>query len=174
MHKPVVLTGFMGSGKTSVGRVLAAQLGCPLIDLDAVIVAEAGKSINDIFAEDGEAGFRILESECLERELRKGRVVISCGGGAVIDDNNRRLMRKLGFVVNLNASFSTTLARLRGVTDRPLYVGEDASNRVLELMKHREQYYRDADIRIDTNDKSVEDVAAEILTVLKGLPACRC
>ena len=173
-ERPVVLTGFMGSGKTSVGRLLADSLGYSLIDLDAVIVTEAGKTIHEIFAERGESGFRILESGCLERELPKGRVVIACGGGVVLSEANRRLMRELGFVVNLAASFPTILERLRGATDRPLYTGEDASSRVLELMEQREQYYQDADIRIDTDGKSVEDVAAEILAVLKGAPACRC
>lgn len=169
--RPVVLTGFMGSGKTSVGRVLAGTLGWPLVDLDAAIVAKAGRSINDIFARDGEPFFRALESECLEEELRRGKRVIACGGGVVISGENRRLMRELGFVVNLKASLATVLQRLEGATDRPLYNREDGGGRVAALMEEREPYYCDADIRIDTDRKSVEDVAAEILGSLKGLPA---
>lgn len=173
LERPVVLTGFMGCGKSSVGRVLAASLGFSLVDLDAKIVAEAGKTIHEIFAERGESGFRVLESECLERELLKDRVVIACGGGVVISAANRRLMRELGFVVNLTASFTTILARLKDATDRPLFCGEDASDRALELMKQREPYYQEADIRIDTDCKSVEDVAAEIQNLLEGLPDMR-
>ena len=172
MHdRPIVLTGFMGSGKSSVGRVLADALGWPLIDLDAEIVAGAGRSINDIFASEGEAGFRALESACLERVLQSGQSVIACGGGVVIADSNRRLMRRQGFVVNLKASLAVVVGRLAGVTDRPLYAGQDAVDRVQALMEAREQFYTDADIRIDTDNKSVEDVAAEILAVFKGLSA---
>lgn len=169
--RPVVLTGFMGSGKSSVGRTLAELLGCPFIDLDAVIVADAGKSINDIFASEGEAVFRARESACLERVLREGKAVIASGGGAVIADSNRALMRSLGIVVNLIASLPVTLDRLKGATDRPLFGGEDAANRVAALMEERQQFYADADIRIDTDNKSVEDVSAMILKILEGLPA---
>ena len=168
--KPLILTGFMGSGKSSVGRVLADTIGWPLVDLDAVIVAEAGKSINEIFADEGEAAFRALESICLERVLSGGRCVIACGGGVVISEFNRRLMRQQGVVVNLTASLPVILARLEGADDRPLYSGDDAANRVRALLEAREQFYADADIRIDTDNKSVEDVSADIMRILKELP----
>lgn len=168
--KPLILTGFMGSGKSSVGRVVAESLGWPLVDLDTVIVAEAGKSINEIFADEGEVAFRALESICLERVLSGGGCVIACGGGVVISEANRRLMRRQGVVVNLTASLPVILARLEGATDRPLYSGDDAANRVRTLLEAREQFYADADIRIDTDNKSVEDVSADIMRVLKELP----
>jgi shikimate kinase len=170
-ERPVILTGFMGTGKSSVGRVLAASLGCPFIDLDAVIVADAGKSINEIFAGEGEAAFRARESACLERILQQGKTVIASGGGVVISESNRSLMRSHGVVVNLNASLPVILCRLKGATDRPLYTGQDAANRVAALLAERQQFYDDADIRIDTDNKSVEDVSAQILTILKGLSA---
>lgn len=169
--RPVILTGFMGSGKSSVGRILARSLGCPFIDLDAVVVADAGKSINEIFSDEGEASFRARESVCLERVLQDGMKVIASGGGVVIAESNRRLMRNRGFVVNLTASFSTIMARLEGAADRPLYGGQDAANRVRALMDERKQFYADADIRIDTDKISVEDVSAKIMRILKGLPA---
>ncbi len=169
--RPVILTGFMGSGKSSVGRILARSLGCPFIDLDAVIVADAGKSINEIFSDEGESAFRVRESTCLERILSDGLKVIASGGGVVIAESNRRLMRKRGFVVNLTASLSTILARLEGAADRPLYAGLDAASRVRVLLEERKQFYADADIRIDTDKISVEDVSAKILRILKGLPA---
>lgn len=168
-ERPVILTGFMGSGKSSVGRLLAQSLGCPLVDLDAVIVETAGKSINAIFAEEGEPAFRALESACLERTLAGGRVVVATGGGVVIAEANRQLMARHGIVINLMASLPRVLERLAGATDRPLYAGQDEAERVGALMAEREQFYCVADIRIDTDGKSVEDVAAEILRFLKGL-----
>jgi shikimate kinase len=171
LDRPLILTGFMGAGKSSVGRLLAGKLGCPFIDLDAEIVAMAGRSINEIFAKDGEAAFRFLESACLEHALRRGLAVIATGGGAVIADSNRTLMRATGVVVNLTASFGRIVERLSGAADRPLYAGDDPARRAKALLEQREQFYNDADIRIDTDGKSVEDVAAEIIGHLRGLAA---
>lgn len=171
LDRPVVLTGFMGSGKSSVGRKLAESIGCEFIDLDAQIVKVAGKSINEIFAEDGEGAFRNLESRCLKKALDGGLAVVSGGGGVVVSESNRQLMRSQGYVINLFASLPIILERLAGATDRPLYSGEDAANRVLKLMEERKQFYADANIRIDTDNKSVEDVVAEILKVLRELQA---
>ena len=172
MHeRPVILTGFMGTGKSSVGRVLAKLLGCPFVDLDAEIVAEAGKSINEIFTAEGESSFRSMESTCLQRVLGGGMAVIATGGGAVIAESNRRLMHETGYVVNLTASLPVIMARLEGSGDRPLFAGKDPENRVQALLEERQEFYVAADIRIDTDNKSVEDVAAKILRVLKGLPA---
>jgi len=171
LERPLILTGFMGTGKSSVGRLLAGRLGWPFIDLDAEVVAMAGRSINEIFAKDGEAAFRVLESGCLERALRRGPAVIATGGGTVIADSNRMLMRATGVVVNLTASFDRITERLAGVADRPLYAGDDPVTRAKTLLEQREQFYKDADIRIDTDGKSVEDVAAEILGYLRGLAA---
>lgn len=167
--RAVILTGFMGSGKSSVGRVLARRLGWPFVDLDAVIVAKARKSINEIFAEEGEPAFRALESACLEQALDKGRAVIATGGGIVIAEHNREMMARQGRVINLAVSLDQVLERLEGATDRPLFAGKDAAEAVGTLMAERAQFYAVADIRIDTNGKSVEDVTAEILRFLKGL-----
>ena len=171
LERPLILTGFMGAGKSSVGHVLAGKLGCPFVDLDAEIVARAGRSINEIFAADGETAFRVLESACLEYVLHRGMAVIATGGGAVIADANRALMRASGVVVNLTASFDRIMERLSGATNRPLYAGDDPAKRIKALMEQREQFYNDADIRIDTDGKSVEDVAAKILEYLRGLAA---
>jgi len=171
LDRPLILTGFMGSGKSSVGRVLAERLACPFVDLDAEIVATAGRSINDIFAHDGEPAFRSLESASLEQVLGGGRSVIAAGGGVVMADANRSKMRDRGLVVNLVVSLPQVLRRLHGAADRPLFAGSDAANSVKLLMDSREQFYADADIRIDTDGKSVEDVAAEILRFVGELHA---
>lgn len=169
LDRPLILTGFMGSGKSSVGRVLAERLGCRFVDLDAEIVADAGRSINDIFSNDGEQAFRSMESRCLERVLGADTSVVATGGGIVIADENRRMMRSRGVVVNLAVSLPQVLHRLHGAVDRPLFAGSDAPNRVKLLMDERKQFYADADIRIDTDGKSVEDVAAEILRFVEEL-----
>jgi shikimate kinase len=170
--RPIILTGFMGSGKSSVGTLLADKLGYRFIDLDAEIVRSAGLSINEIFARDGEVAFRTLESAQLERTLSAGQgCVVATGGGAAISRQNREVMRRHGLIVNLKVTLEQVLARLQGCDDRPLLAGERAPERVRELMEGREQFYADADIRIDTDGKSMEDVALEILGCLKGLSA---
>ena len=95
---------------------------------------------------------------------------MASGGGIVISETNRKLMREKGYVVNLAAPLPVILNRLNGANDRPLIAVEDSINRVQMLMEERKHFYDDADIRIDTDNKSVEDVAAEILRILKGLP----
>ncbi len=168
-RRPIILTGFMGSGKSSVGKVLSRLLEVPLIDLDADIVAAAGCSITEIFSRDGEELFRTLESERLALLLSKGgKCVVATGGGVVISGENRRIMRACGIIVNLNVSLHEVLRRLERSNDRPLLAGEDGPLRATRLMAEREQFYADADIRIDTDGKSVEDVAREILLSLKG------
>ena len=164
MSNAVVLTGPMGSGKTSVGKLLAAQLGWEFVDLDALIVEEAGMSINAIFGEYGEPYFRQLEQDQLKRLIGREQLVVSTGGGAVINPENRRLMRLIGRVVNLNAPLDQLVARLAAADDRPLLEGDEPRHVIISrLLAEREQYYADSDIRIDTAVKSVEDVAAELL-----------
>ena len=168
--RPLILTGFMGSGKSTVGKKMALLLETPFFDLDEVIVNAVGCSINDIFSRDGEAVFRELESFHLQKLLSSGAPsVIATGGGAVIASVNRTIMRKFSVVVNLKVSLEQVLVRLKGNGDRPLLAGDDAASHAARLLSEREQFYADADIRIDTNGKSVEDVAAEILCSLKGL-----
>ncbi|MDD2898121.1 MAG: shikimate kinase [Desulfuromonadaceae bacterium] len=168
----IILTGFMGSGKSTVGRRVAELLNVRFIDLDAEIVSAAGCSINDVFARDGEQAFRTLESAQLKHVLSAGeRCVIATGGGAVLSSQNRTMMRSRGVIVNLKVTLEQVMARLKGCKSRPLLAGEDAAKRADALIHEREQFYADADIRIDTDGKSVEDVAAEILCRLKGLSA---
>jgi shikimate kinase len=171
-EKTLILTGFMGSGKSSVGKILALRLGCRFIDLDAEIVFATGSSINDIFSREGEPAFRAVEGSLLENLLMAGEgSVLATGGGAVISAQNRTLMRKCGVIINLKVTLEQVMSRLKGCSDRPLLAGDDALQRAEMLMIEREQFYADADIRIDTDGKSVEDVAAEILCRLKGFSA---
>ena len=166
----IILTGFMGSGKSSVGRILAQKLSYRFVDLDYEIESASGCSINDIFAGSGEDVFRALENKHLERALTDGEeTVIATGGGAIIAEHNRLMMQNSGVIVNLKVSLAQVLTRLHGCSNRPLLAGEDVLERIRTLMAAREHFYADADIQIDTNGKSVEDVSMEILRSLNRL-----
>jgi len=164
----VVLTGFMGSGKSTVGRLLAERLGYAYCDLDEYIVTETGSSVNELFARYGEPHFRQMEHEAVRKVAAGSRQVIATGGGAVINPENRRLMHECGMVVNLQASVQAICSRLRHATDRPLLKADNSLEKVAAMLAEREQYYADADIRIDTTGKKVEDIVAEILRFLEG------
>ena len=164
MSVSIVLTGPMGSGKSTVGRFVADRLGAEFVDLDALIEGFAGRSINDIFAMDGEQEFRRMESKVLLSLSGRECIVLSTGGGAVLLPENRQAMRKIGVVVNLAASLEELVSRLSGANDRPLLNSRRSlAETVSEILEKREQYYLDCDIRIDTTGKSVEDVASELL-----------
>ena len=158
----------MGCGKTSVGRVLSARLGCPFVDLDQVIVDGAGVSIKEIFASRGEPAFRELESQALAGIAAGEGAVVSTGGGAVIAAHNRAVMRQAGSIVNLTASVDAIAARLTGDSERPLLSADASVERIGNMLDLREEYYADADLRIDTTAKTVEAVVAEIIDSLKG------
>lgn len=166
--KNIVLTGFMGAGKSSVGRILAKRTGYTFCDLDALITKEAGISINDIFSRHGEQYFRRLETDIIKGLEAEDRLVIATGGGAVISSENRRLLHSMGCIVNLMAQSEDVIERLSAETDRPLLNDDRSHEKVREMLREREPFYADADIRIDTTGKKVEDIAAEIMDSLKG------
>jgi shikimate kinase len=163
----IILTGFMGTGKSSVGKLLAERLGYRFIDVDELIVARSGLTIIEIFASHGEQHFRALETEMLKRLESERGLVVSTGGGAVINPENRRRMRSAGRVVNLSASAETIKKRLTGDVARPLLQGDKPLEKIIALIAEREPYYADADIRIDTTAKNIEDVVSEILVWVK-------
>jgi shikimate kinase len=164
MGMSIVLTGPMGSGKTSVGKMLAARLRYTFKDLDALVVEQAGKSINELFADEGEESFRDRESMVLSGVVGQQQMVLSTGGGVVIRESNRALLHEAGLVVNLTATVDTLVKRLARANDRPLLRGESPlEERIRQIMTSREPFYADADIRIDTTGKTLEDVAAVIL-----------
>ena len=165
--KNVFLTGFMGTGKSSVGKILAERLGCKFIDLDALIVAEAGMSIKEIFAAQGEPYFRALEADMVRRLASEKGAVVSTGGGVIIDPENRRRMREHGVVVNLTATAQAIRERLAADNERPLLQNDNSLEKIVSMLAEREPFYRDADIRIDTTGKGVDDIVLQILVWLK-------
>lgn len=169
MSQMIVLTGPMGSGKTSVGKLLARRLDYAFKDLDAMLVKVTGKTINQLFAEEGEATFRDRESAQLARLKGSRKTVLSTGGGVVLREQNRSLLHALGYVVNLTATVDELTRRLACAKDRPLLSGETAlDERIRQLLVERDPFYADADIRIDTTAKTLEDVVAEILDFYDG------
>ena len=160
----IILIGFMGAGKTSVGEALAKELGIVFGDTDARIEAQQKKKINDIFAQYGEPYFRDLETDMLRQlQNEKERLVISVGGGLPVRPENRRLLKNLGTVVYLRAQAETLVGRLQGDTTRPKLAGGDLREKIETLMRAREACYLEAaQLPVDTDKKSIKDIVKEI------------
>lgn len=167
----VYLTGYRGTGKTSVGEILSDELKIPLIDLDVQIESEAGKSIREIFEEGGEELFRDYESRELQRAANRDSSVISLGGGAVLRPTNRDLIRQRGVCVWLDATPETLAVRIAGdatsAARRPSLTELSPLDEVTRLMRDRESLYREiASHKIQTENKTIAAVAAEIIEFL--------
>lgn len=173
-HSLIFLTGFSGSGKSTIGPLLANSLGFEFIDLDREIEIAAAKSINRIFAEDGEAAFRSLELRTLEKIGQQERMVVSLGGGVLENDRCFELISTHGTLIYLKSSPEILTLRLQNKTDRPLLKGpdgrkltrEEIQRRVTELLEKREPRYMKADLVLFTDAKkigtSVEELTRKI------------
>jgi shikimate kinase/3-dehydroquinate synthase len=161
----IVLTGFMGTGKSAVGRVVARRLGWEFIDMDNAIVLRAGKPIPRIFADYGESAFRAMESDmCADLSVQE-RMVIATGGGALINAENRRTMMRSGTVVCLNAAPDEILRRVGGDDGRPLLNVPDPRARIVELLDVRRAAYQSIPWQIDTSALSVDEVAEQVMAL---------
>lgn len=141
----IILIGFMGSGKTTTGIGLSYKLHCALSDTDKMIERQEGRSISDIFAAEGEEGFREKETELLKRlKINAHRQIYSVGGGTPLREENRQLLGELGTVVYLKVSPETVYERLRGDHTRPLLQGEDPMGKIRTLLQKREKLYQEA------------------------------
>lgn len=160
----VILIGFMGSGKTTVGLRLSYRLRRPVIDTDKEIERGEKRSISDIFATEGEAYFRDQETAYLEKLLKDvHNQIISVGGGLPLREGNRKLLHELGQVFYLRASAQTIYERLKHDTTRPLLQGADPQNKIKTLLEERDAYYMDAaDVVIDVDGKNFEKIISEI------------
>ncbi|HXJ78464.1 MAG TPA: shikimate kinase [Candidatus Methylomirabilis sp.] len=167
MKGNVILVGFMGAGKSSVGRILARRLGRCLIETDEMIVANEGASIPEIFAAKGEAYFRAAEEEVLGLLMLKSDEVIATGGGLPCREGRIAALRALGTVVWLSGDFDELYRRALRAGERPMLAGrspEDART----LYQSRVPFYAGADVAIDTTALGPEQVAAQILKVLRS------
>ena len=157
----VVLVGFMGSGKSTVGPHLAQRMGRPFVDLDDVIEAEAGRSVAEIFSNEGEAGFREREARCLQRTLERRASVVAVGGGAPMRDENWVRIRDGNCVVALTAEPAELARRLNGSSDRPLLQG-GAPPVIASLLPQRMSRYLQADVVIKTDGIDPREVAQQL------------
>jgi shikimate kinase len=168
LRKNIVLTGFMGTGKTSTGRVLARKLGTRFIDTDKLIEKEAGILIGEIFEKLGEPYFRRLEREIVKKVSEEIGVVIAVGGGAIVNPANLADLKRHGIVVSLTATPEVILSRIEMNLDRPLLKVKDKIGKIKDLLVDRAPYYEKANITVNTDDKSPEQVAEEILEAVRS------
>ena len=164
----IVLTGFMGTGKSVVGRQAASILHIPFYDIDQVIEKQEGQSVQAIFEKKGEPAFRKLETETLRKLSAKDDILISTGGGVLMTPENRDILNKKGILVCLTAPAGTILERLKNDKTRPLLAGDDRAQKIEALLKAREAMYGQCRFQIDTDGKSVAEIAGEV--VEKVLP----
>jgi shikimate kinase len=165
----IVLIGLMGSGKSAVGRLLAERLGRPFIDTDAAVEAEAGRTIPEIFADEGEQGFREREAAVIARIAGQDGLVVATGGGAVLRPANRQALRQGGWVVWLDAPPEALYerARAQGIAGRPLLAGPDPLAKLRSLAAERAAIYSEAaHLRIETGGRTPAEVADAILAAL--------
>jgi len=162
----IYLVGFMGTGKTSVGRQLAKEKQLNFIDLDELIELKEQRRIVDIFAKDGEAYFRKIEKKILKQVSTQKKFVVACGGGVVLDKDNIKLMKETGVMICLSASCKEILKRVCANTDRPLLKADKPLKRIELLLKMRAPYYMQADKMIDTSYFTVKQVVRIISKIL--------
>ena len=168
--KNIILIGPMGSGKTTVGKQLAKKLRMDFIDADLEIEKRTGVSISTIFDIEGEEGFRVRETKMLKELCEKTSIVLATGGGAIIKEENRILLRKSGYVVYLKTSIETQFKRTQKGTNRPLLEKGDAMEKLEELMKQRESLYeQEADFIVSSGERAVSRVVHEICEQLNVL-----
>lgn len=166
MFMAVVLIGMMGSGKSSVGRTLAKQLGWVFVDLDHEIEKSAGKSVAKFFSDDGEQAFRRLESERLRRIDRRHDLVLSVGGGAPLKQDNFEVMREIGTVVYLRARLETILERVQARPSKRPLLAENPEVKTRELLESRKAVYEQAEYTVDVDGTPLKVVAERIRSFL--------
>ena len=159
----LALIGFMGTGKSSVGRLVAEQLHFAHIDTDDLIQSRTGRMISDIFTVDGEAAFRLLERQLVEELAGHSRTVFSTGGGLPADPDNLASLKRHSLVIGLWASAEKIWERVRNQTHRPLLRDPDPQKKIRELLAVREPFYRQADVLVNTETRSVREVAQQVV-----------
>ena len=170
MNPPAInlyLVGFMGTGKSTVGRQVAQQLGFRFLDSDQEIERQQGKAVAKIFADEGEAKFRGLEREFIEHQHPAQNCVVACGGGLVVPPGMLELLRRHGIVMCMHAPIETVLRRTMHATHRPLFEVENREQRVRELYAQREEIYRRAGTMVLTDHRPLREIAAHVIRVYR-------
>jgi shikimate kinase len=169
----VILAGFMGTGKTEVGRRLARSLGWTFVDTDALVESAAGRSVSALFAEEGEPVFRARERDAVAQACTLKATVVAVGGGALLDPENRRRLLAAGPVVCLRASPRELVRRLGTARDRPLLTGDGTASeqerlaRIESLLAERAPVYALATHAVDTDGLSLDEVAARVQALVQ-------
>ncbi len=159
----IALIGFMGTGKTSVGRLVADQLRFDYLDTDELIQTQTGRSITDIFTKDGEPAFRALEQKIVEELAVRAKTVIATGGGLPVNPVNLASLKTHSLVVCLWSSPEKIWERVRYQSHRPLLHDEDPQAKIRELLAAREPFYKQADVLLNTDVRSVREVAQQVV-----------
>jgi shikimate kinase len=167
MKQQIVLIGLPGSGKTTVGGLVAEKLGCPFVDIDAVIVRRMQMPVSRIFAELGEARFRTIERDTVNEALAAAPSVIVPGGGWAAQAGNLAPVRDSAFVVYLKCMVTTAVKRLEGGNSRPLMVGEDPVDTMRKLMLEREPWYQQNDVEVKNDMRTAQQTADEIVVLAR-------
>lgn len=171
MKNNIILTGYMGCGKTTLGKKLSFRERIPFLDTDKMIEAKQKKSIPEIFDNEGEAAFRQMETECLREILSdKEHFIISVGGGLPLKEENQKLLKELGAVIYLKAEPDTIYGRLKNDTTRPLLRGENPQEKIKEMIKVRGPIYeKAADAIVCVDEKGYEQILTEIKNAVKEI-----
>ena len=164
----ITLVGFMGTGKTNVGKILGEKLNYSVVDVDRFIEDRERRKINDIFEKEGETYFRSLEKEAIKEISRKEGIVITTGGGAVLDPENIETLKKTGWIVALFARPETIYQRVKNSRHRPLLKGKDMLSEIKRLLVVRQPFYEKSDFRLETDGCTSSQVAELILEKLAG------
>ncbi|MDK2800110.1 MAG: shikimate kinase [Clostridiales bacterium] len=165
MEKNIVLTGFMGTGKSTVGKSVADKLGMQFIDIDHLVEQDQEMYISEIFSLKGEAYFRELESKFVQKVSQYTNVVIATGGGVVLNRDNINNLKKNGIIIRLKANIETILRNTSKNNTRPLLQNGDVRSRIEEILKQREKYYQNNHYEIDVSFLTIEQVVSEIIKI---------
>ncbi len=162
----IVLTGFMGAGKSLMAETLSRLTGRKAVSLDQLIVDREGMSINEIFDDKGEQYFRILEKQIVSEAAQMDNVIIDCGGGVVLDPDNMKNLKATGRVFYLSATPREIYDRIKDEGHRPLLKTPDPAARIESLLEKRLPYYQKADYTIETDGRSPEEIARDIVDIM--------
>lgn len=169
MSKNIVLIGFMGVGKSLAAQHLADKLSRPILSTDELIVAQQGKSIAQIFQDQGEEYFRQIEADIIESLVDQKDVIIDCGGGIALNPRNIELLKKNGIVFYLSATAEEIYKNVKDHKHRPLLNTPDPKNKIAQLLAARRPFYEKADYVIDADGKTGQQLCVDILTLFKKM-----
>ena len=168
MRENIIITGFMGTGKSVVAKELARKLKMEFIDMDRIIEERQGTSIADIFARYGEKYFRAQENKLVKELSQKENRVIATGGGTLLSSDNARILDQRGQIICLYADSQTIYNRVKRKNDRPLLKGENVLNEIDHLLEERKKIYANIKWKIDTTNLNIQEVTDKIIALLKS------